>query len=98
MRSAKCRRARKKQLPIEKALTGGKAMKRSLQHPVRNRLDYRNTGAMCAARVLLPVLPLLLAVQAVAAQIPVVTSDSASQITSTNAVITGTVNPNGQPA
>lgn len=75
-----------------------KAMISFFQHPERNRLDCRDVGNMCAARVLLSVLPLLLAVQVVVAQIPVVTSDPASQITNISAVITGTVNPNGQPA
>jgi hypothetical protein len=45
----------------------------------------------------LPLL-LLLAAQAVVAQVPVVTSDPATTITSISAAITGTVNPQGQPA
>src|ERR1051326_5598292 len=73
-------------------------MKTCFQHSERIGLNCQYLSIMYPVRILLQILSLLLAVQAVVAQVPVVTSDPATTIISTSAAVTGTVNPQGQPA
>jgi hypothetical protein len=73
-------------------------MRISLLHPEQVRLGCRKKDVAKSARLLLLGLALLFVEHAVMAQIPLVTVDPATHVISTAAGITGTVNPQGQPA
>jgi BspA type Leucine rich repeat region (6 copies) len=73
-------------------------MRISSLDPAQVRYGCRKKDVVKSARLLLLVLTLVFMEQALVAQIPLVTVDPATHITSTAAGITGTVNPQGQPA